>query len=113
MDTLEIDRIRISTLQTSRFERSMEIYQQFVFCSGFSRFTVKLNYLLVVTVHKINLETFDSHLCVVADNLFHGRGDVASSRKIAPACPEDDAYALLVAVCHQFFEIDFGTDVFH
>ena len=68
---------------------------------------------LVVAVEEINFETFDSHLCIVADNLFHGRGDVASSRKIAPACPEDDTYAFFVAICHQFFEIDFGTDVFH
>ena len=101
MDTLEIDRIRISTLQASRFERSMEIYQQFVFCSGFSRFTVKLNYLLVVTVHKINLETFDSHCGIMLTYTIH------VFFKSTIARPKYQIYIFAFCIANQLFQIDF------
>ena len=71
--------------------------------------------LLVVAVEEVDLEALDAHVGIV---LHHGLGDGAVAERVAadevaPAGPEDDAHALLLAVGDQALQVDGGIELLH
>ena len=58
-------------MKTCRLIRTMEICQHMILGSSLSSPPVEIHHILVITIHKINLESLDAHLRIMSAHLFH------------------------------------------
>ena len=80
----------------------MEVTHKFIFRSCDGGTLIEIDHLLVIAVHKVNLETLDTHLGVV----FHHALHIAVQRPVTS--PKHDTHATLFGVVAQMLHINFG-----
>ena len=71
MNSLKIQYIRISTVQSGRLIHAMQVKEQFIFSAGFRRPIIESDHFLIIPIHKINLETLHSQFSIMATQIFH------------------------------------------
>ena len=54
-----------------RFVRSVQVEDQFVFSTHFGSPIIERSHKLIVTIHKIDLKTFYSHVGIMTANVLH------------------------------------------
>ena len=69
--SFEIEHIRISTIQTSRFMSAVKIENQFIFSTHFSSTIIECGHFLIIAVHKVYFEALYSHFSIMTANIFH------------------------------------------
>ena len=100
-NTFVIDDIGISTLQTCGFMNTMEVEHDLVFCTRSGSSVKELRDLLIVTIHKVHLETFDAHICIVLNHILH----IAVEGFITG--PEHQTHIFRFRIRGKLFQIDF------
>ncbi len=83
--------------------RSMQIENQFIFSTHFGSPIIECCHILIVTIHKIDLKAFDSHVGKITANVLHItiEGIITS--------PKNDTYIFGSCIIYQFFQIN----IFH
>ena len=100
IDTFKVQYIRVSTIQTGRFVRSVQVEDQFVFSTHFGSPIIECSHKLIVTIHKIDLKTFYSHVGIMTANVLH-----ITLESIITG-PKNDAYIFGGCIIYQFFQIN-------
>ena len=83
----------------------MEVAHQLILRRCHSCTLVEVHHLLVVAVHKVNLETLDTHLGVVLHHAVH------ISVQCPVACPQYDTYATLLGIVAQMLNVNLGNNL--
>ena len=98
--TFIIQHIRIGAAQSCGFVGSVEVDKQVVF-GGHGRHTVvEVDNLLVIAIHKVDLEAFHAHLGIMLAHMLHVLVDGGI------AGPKHDAHVTFSAIVDQLLQID-------
>ncbi len=99
MHSFIIHDIRPCPAKTCRFVCAVEIKHQPVFCGSLGCPAVKSDHHLVITVHKVNLETLYAHLGIMPADFFH------VTVKCPVSCPQDKPDTACGSIFHKLFQI--------
>ena len=82
----------------------MKIDQHLISGTSFCRAVQEINKFLIVTVHKVNLETFDTHIRIMLHNILH------ITVESIKTCPQNNIHILRFGVRYDGWKIDFRDD---
>ena len=104
---LEVDDVRIGTVQAGRFVDSVEVERELVARTGFGNPIDHLDTRLVVPIQEIDLESADAHGCIFGAGLFQ-----LFIQHIENG-PQHQLYIFRFAVADQFGQIHLRNDGQH